>query len=147
MYQVSLKIYMDLELVFSYDENFLTYKSYSLKEKDKVVTAEKVSDGILKLAVSSSDNSNIKSSLLTTLNFVAKKSGNTQVTLLEAVLIDSGMGYTKYNDLNKNVSLSIKAKNSGGGSSGGGGGSGRFNNRWRRNKLYYRGFSYNGTFK
>ena len=61
---------------------------------------------------------------MTTLNFVAKKSGNTQVTLLEAVLIDSGMGYTKYNDLNKNVSLSIKAKNSGGGSSGGGGGSG-----------------------
>ena len=112
------------ELVFSYDENFLTYKSYSLKEKDKVVTAEKVSDGILKIAVSSSDNSNIKSSVLTTLNFVAKKSGNTQVTLLEAVVIDSGMGYTKYNDLNKNVSLSIKAKNSGGGSSGGGGGSG-----------------------
>lgn len=32
------------------------------------------------------------------------------------------MGYTKYNDLNKSVSLSIKAKTSGGGSSGGGGG-------------------------
>lgn len=111
------------ELVFSYDENFLTYKSYSLKEKGKVVNAEKVSDGIFKIAVSASDNSSIKSSALTTLNFIAKKSGNTQVTLLDAVLIDSSMGYTKYNDLNKSVSLSIKAKTSGGGSSGGGGGS------------------------
>lgn len=110
------------ELVFSYDENFLTYKSYSLKEKGKVVNAEKVSDGIFKIAVSASDNSSIKSSALTTLNFIAKKSGNTQVTLLDAVLIDSSMGYTKYNDLNKSVSLSIKTKTSGGGSSGGGGG-------------------------
>ena len=88
--------------MFSYDENFLTYKSYSLKEKDKVVTAEKVSDGILKLAVSSSDNSNIKEQSIDNVEFCCKKSGNTQVTLLEAVLIDSGMGYTKYNDLNKN---------------------------------------------
>ena len=86
------------ELVFSYDENFLTYKSYDLNENGKVVNAEKVSDGILKIAVSASDNSSIKSSALTTLNFIAKKSGNTQVTLLDAVLIDSSMGYTKYND-------------------------------------------------
>lgn len=110
------------ELVFSYDENFLTYKSYDLNEKGKVVTAEKVSDGIFKIAVSAYDNSVIKSSALTTLNFIAKKSGNTQVTLLEAVLIDSSMGYTKYNYLNKSVSLSIKAKTSGGGSSAGGSG-------------------------
>lgn len=113
------------ELWLKYDTDYLTYKSTNTNYKDDVEKIEKCESGVLKLAFTGLEVLAPEfSDCLAKIEFLAKKSGTTSVSLVYAIMVDSDMNFSEYTLDGVFADIIIKSKPSSGGSSGGSGGGG-----------------------
>ena len=112
------------EIWLSFNDNYLTYKS-AKSGSDNVIQVENYDNGILKIGFSGCITGDLSiDNTLATVEFSAKKSGTTSVTLKGAVILSGEMAYSEYNNINKSTAITVASKYSNTGSSGGSGGGG-----------------------
>lgn len=110
------------EFWLSFDESMLTYSAVK-HNCSNAASAEKCNNGMIKIAVVSNDGNRISSSdFSATLEFIAKKSGKTDVELDSAISVDNDMNYTEHPDISKTAAINISSNQPSCGGGGGGGG-------------------------
>ena len=112
------------EFELEYDDKLLTYIGADSGISGDQITASAKDKGRIKLAFSKTEESKGIKTELATVKFKTKSSGNAEVTLTDAAIVNSDMGYKEFDGLNESVTVTIKSKttSSAGGSGGGGGG-------------------------